>query len=307
LLINEYGLTRVPSAKTIARILDRVGQPKIRQPRHRSRVVFRRREALTVYAPNDVWTVDFKGWWRTRDGKKFEPLTVRDDFSRFVLCLQMLGSTRAEGVKAAFEALFQTYGLPKVIRVDNGAPFACTSAPCGLSRLSAWWISVGVHVSFSRPAHPQDNGGHERMHADVAAELEAEASDSIEAQQRAADAWRRCFNHVRPHEALAMRRPADLYHRSPRSFRGIKNPSYPANFARRVVSKKGCVRYVGKTIFISEALIGHLIALRRKGNRSVIARFYQLDLGSFELLAAPPYHPPRLFPSTPNSPLHHVA
>jgi putative transposase len=294
LLINEYGSDKVPSVKTVGRILERAGQPKVRPPRRRSRVVFRQREALVVAAPNDVWTVDFKGWWRTRDGKRFDPLTVRDDFSRFVLCLQMLGSQRSQTVKEEFEALFERHGLPKVIRVDNGAPFACTSAPCGLSRLSSWWISLGIRVSFSRPAHPQDNGRHERMHADVAADLEADASDSLATQQAAADEWRALFNQVRPHEAIGMRRPTDLYCRSPRPFLGSKNPQYPSNFARRFVGRKGCVRYAGKNLFISEALFGHMIGIRRNGNRFVTVRFYDLKLGNFDLLAAPPTRPPRL-------------
>jgi putative transposase len=297
LLINEYGPDKVPSVKTVGRILERAGQPRIRPPRRRSRVVFRQREALVVEAPNDVWTVDFKGWWRTRDGKRFEPLTVRDDFSRFVLCLQMLGSTSSKAVKDAFEILFETHGLPKIIRVDNGTPFACTSAPCGLSRLSAWWCSLGIRVSFSRLAHPQDNGGHERMHADVAADLEADASDSLEAQQRAADEWRALFNQVRPHEAIGMRRPADLYRRSPRPFRGIRTPHYPSDFARRVVSSHGCVRYSGRSVFLSESLAGHQVGIRLHGRRFIIARFYDLRLGSFDLLAAPLQHPPRLFPT----------
>ena len=307
LLINEHGTDKVPSVKTIGRVLERAGQPKIRPARRRLRVVLRQREALVVEAANDVWTVDFKGWWRTRDGKRFEPLTVRDDFSRFILCLQMLGSTCSKAVQAAFVILFETHGLPKTIRVDNGTPFACTSAPCGLSRLSAWWISLGIHVSFSRPACPQDNGGHERMHVDVATDLEAQASDSLQAQQRAADDWLALFNHVRPHEALGMRCPADLYCRSPRPFLGSRDPRYPANFARRYVGSKGCVRFEGKSLFISEALIGHLIALRHRGPRFVTACFYHLNLGSFDLLAAPPNHPPRLF-SPPNlSPLNHPA
>jgi putative transposase len=296
LLVTAHGPSGIPSVKTIARVLDRAGHPRIRPPRRRLRVIIRKREVLSVTAPNDVWTVDFKGWWRTRDGKRFEPLTVRDDFSRFVLCLQMLGSTRAEVVKPAFENLFQSHGLPKVIRVDNGSPFACTSAPCGLSRLSAWWVSLGIRVSFSRPACPQDNGGHERMHADVAADLQADAQDSLEAQQRAADQWRQVFNHVRPHEAIEMKRPADLYRRSPRPFTGIKPPRYKATYARRYVSKNGCVRYAGKTIFISESLVGHLLAVRRLGQHRISARFYDLPLGSFDLSAAPLHHPQRLFP-----------
>jgi hypothetical protein len=247
--------------------------------------------------PNDVWTVDFKGWWRTRDRKRFEPLTVRDAFSRYVLCLEMLGSTRAEEVKVAFERLFQRHGLPAVIRVDNGSPFACTSAPGGLSRLSAWWISIGIRVSFSRPAHPQDNGAHERMHADVAAELEASPADDRDVQQRAADRWRRTFNQVRPHEAIGMKTPGELYIRSPRHYRGVRTPSYPKNYAIRRVTVHGCVRYLGKAIFVSESLAGHDVAVRRVPRGQLAVRFYDLALGFVDLASAPRHHRGHFIPA----------
>src|SRR4051794_17313519 len=243
LLIASGYKGRPPSTKTIARIFDRAGEPRVRKPRRRLRLVVREHQDLEVHGPNDVWTVDFKGWWRTRNGKRFEPLTVRDAFSRYVLCLRMLSSTAAKAAKPAFERLFEANGLPKVIRVDNGAPFACTSAPAGLSRLSAWWTSLGIRVSFSRPAHPQDNGSHERMHADMANEIESDPEASSKLQQRAADRWRCEFNEVRPHESLAMRTPALLYVRSTRRYRGVRAPVYPATYAVRRVTRKGCVRY----------------------------------------------------------------
>jgi putative transposase len=286
----------VPSAKTIARVLDRAGELRVRKPRRRLRVVLREHEPLVANAPNDVWTVDFKGWWRTRDGRRFEPLTVRDAFSRYVLCLEMLGSTRADVVKPAFERLFDSCGLPRVIRVDNGAPFACTSAPAGLSQLSAWWTSLGIRVSFSRPAHPQDNGAHERMHNDVAAQLEADPADSLEVQQRAAAIWRAEFNEVRPHEAIAMRTPAQLYVRSSRRYTGIQPPRYPASYGVRRVSSKGCVRYLGKAVFISESLIGHDLGIRRTQRGHIAVRFYDLNLGFFDLASAPFHGPRRLIP-----------
>ena len=259
-------------------------------------MVLREHQPLVANAPNDAWTVDFKGWWRTRDGKRFEPLTVRDAFSRYVLCLQMLGSTRGDVVKPAFEKLFESCGLPRVIRVDNGSPFACTSAPAGLSQLSAWWTSLGIRVSFSRPAHPQDNGAHERMHADVAAQLEADPADSRDVQQRAADRWRAEFNEVRPHEAIGMRTPAQLYVRSSRRFKGIQPPRYPASYAVRRVNRNGCVRYIGKAVFISESLIGHDLALRRTSRGRIAVRFYDLNLGFFDVASAPLHHPRRLIP-----------
>lgn len=284
-----------PSAKTIARILDRAGEPRIRRPRRRLYIVPREHELLLAKAPNDVWTVDFKGWWRTRDGKRFEPLTVRDGFSRFLLCLQMLGSLKAEVVKPVFQRLFERYGLPSIIRVDNGAPFACSSAPGGLSRLSAWWTSLGIRVSFSRPAHPQDNGAHERMHADVASELEAEPGDTLKVQQRAADRWRRTFNELRPHEALNMKTPAEVYVRSPRRYRGITLPKYPLNHARRRINRLGCLHYSGRTIFISSSLSGYEVAVRLRAGRLAV-RFYGLRLGLFDVATAPLHHRPRLIP-----------
>jgi len=296
LLLRSAARDDAPSAKTIARVLDRAGEPRVRKPRRRVRVVLREHEPLVADEPNDVWTADFKGWWRTRDGKRFEPLTIRDTFSRYVLCLEMLGSTRADVVKPAFERLFDSCGLPRVIRVDNGSPFACTSAPAGLSQLSAWWTSLGIRVSFSRPAHPQDNGAHERMHADVAAQLEADPADSLDVQQRAADRWRAEFNEVRPHEAIGMRTPSQLYVRSTRRYKGIQPPRYHANCAVRRVSGSGCVRYLGKSLFISESLIGHDLALRPTRSGRIAARFYELDLGLFDLASAPLHNPRRLIP-----------
>lgn len=284
----------LPSVKTVARILDRVGEPRVRKRNRRLRVVAREHEPLAVNAPNDVWTVDFKGWWRTRDGKRFEPLTVRDAFSRYVLCLQMLGSTRADVVKPAFQRLFQSCGLPAVIRVDNGSPFACTSAPAGLSQLSAWWTALGIRVSFSRPAHPQDNGGHERMHADVAAELECDPAASGEVQQRAADRWRQIYNEIRPHEALQMKTPANLYSRSPRRFRGIRPPVYPPTFAVRQVTRTGCVHYLNRTVFVSQSVAGHEVGVQKSRHGKLAVRFYGLSLGLFDLASAPLHNAPPL-------------
>ena len=296
ILLRSPDRVEVPSVKTIARVLDRAGEPRVRKPRRRLRVVLREHQPLVANAPNDVWTVDFKGWWRTRDGRRFEPLTIRDAFSRYVLCLEMLGSTRANVVKPAFERLFDSCGLPRVIRVDNGAPFACTSAPAGLSQLSAWWTSLGIRVSFSRPAHPQDNGAHERMHLDVADQLEADPADGLEVQQRAAAKWRAEFNEVRPHEAIAMRTPAQLYVRSSRRYTGIQPPRYPASYGVRRVSSKGCVRYMGKAVFISESLIGHDLGIRRTQRGHIAVRFYDLNLGLFDLASAPFHAPRRLIP-----------
>jgi transposase InsO family protein len=169
------------------------------------------RKTVTVEAPNDAWTVDFKGWWKARDGRRCEPLTVRDAFSRYVLALRILPRSDTDGVRAVFEELFERHGLPKVIQSDNGVPFAAGRSLAGLTKLSAWWVSLGIDIVRSRLGKPQDNRAHERMHADIAIELEAQAAHSLRAQQKACDEWRVEFNHVRPHEALDMQTPADVY------------------------------------------------------------------------------------------------
>jgi putative transposase len=297
LLVRSGHEGPAPSTKTIARIFDRAGEPRVRTARRRLRLVVRERQKLEVDGPNDVWTVDFKGWWRTVDGRRFEPLTVRDAFSRYVLCLRMLMSVAAKAVQPAFERLFRAYGLPKVIRVDNGAPFACTSAPAGLSRLSAWWTSLGIRVSFSRPAHPQDNGPHERMHADMANEMEADPAGTPKAQQRIADLWREQFNNVRPHEAIGMKTPAELYRSGTRSYRGVRLPSYPRNHAVRRVTRLGCVHYLGKMVFVSESVSGFEVGVRKTRQGRLAVTFYDLDLGTFDLEASPLHHRPRLIPS----------
>jgi putative transposase len=297
LLVRSGHKGRPPSTKTIARIFDRAGEPRVRKPRRRLRLVLREHQDLEAHGPNDVWTVDFKGWWRTRDGKRFEPLTVRDAFSRYVLCLRMLSSMAAKAVKPAFERLFQGHGLPKVIRVDNGAPFACTSAPAGLSRLSAWWTSLGIRVSFSRPAHPQDNGSHERMHADMANEMETDPAGTPRAQQRIADLWRQQFNNVRPHEAIGMKTPADLYRSSSLPYRGVRLPSYPGSQAVRRVTRLGCVHYAKRTVFVSESVSGFEVGVRKTRQGRLAVQFYGLDLGTFDLEASPLHRRPRLIPS----------
>ncbi len=288
----------VPSVKTISRILDRAGEPRVRSLKRRLHLVLRHHQGLAMEGPNDVWTVDFKGWWRTVDGRRYEPLTIRDGFSRFILCLQMLETLAAEVVRPVFLRLFKTVGLPKVIRVDNGAPFACTAAPCGLSRLSAWWTALGIQVSFSRPGHPQDNGAHERMHADMAAELEADPADSVELQQRAADKWRREFNEVRPHEALGMKTPSEVYVRSSRAYAGIRVPKYLRAADVRRVTRNGCVRFKGRMVFVSQSVAGYDVAAHATRRNMLKVRFYDLDLGTFGIAGSPQQHRPRLVPLT---------
>jgi transposase InsO family protein len=285
-ILSRKGVRKLPTVRTVARILLRAGEPLVRPRRSRSPTVAVMQPLPSPpQSPNALWTVDFKGWWRTRDGKRCEPLTVRDAFSRFVLCARLLESTRRRPVQQAFERLFEQYGLPDAIQVDNGPPFSSPRARFGLTALSAWWISIGVRVVRSRPGCPQDNGGHERMHEDIALDLELSPADNISTQQHALDAWVEEFNQVRPHEALGMKVPADVYRRSSRRYRGPIRPCYPQSSRLRRVSPIGRVRLDGQSIFIGCGVAGHDVAVQHIDDATVRILFYHLELARFSSVA----------------------
>lgn len=272
----------VPSVRSIARMLKRAGM--VRGRRRSSALVTTDRSAPqpVVKEPNDLWTFDFKGWWTTGDGTRCEPLTVRDAASRYLLAIDAFARPRQMDVRRVSERLFQLHGLPRAILVDNGSPFACTRARGGLSQLSAWWISLGITFHRSRPAHPQDNGGHERMHSDLAKEIESNPAPTLVEEQALLDEWRKTFNEVRPHESLGMRCPAEVYRSSPRRYQGSRRMVYPDHFQTRQVSANGCCHFEGHQIRISKALAGFKVGLLREANRIHI-RFYDLNLGAIEL------------------------
>src|SRR5262249_3610645 len=199
-----------PSERTVARILERFGQVRHRR-RRRGLSVVERAPQVTAAASNDVWTIDFKGWWRATDGTRCEPLTVRDAYSRFVLALELLPRATGPEVRRVLERLFRRYGIPKAIQCDNGSPFICSRSPAGLTKLSAWWVSLGIPIVRSRPGGPQDNGAHEPSHLHLPADLQSVPAATKLLQQRACDRWRQEFNHVRPHDALRGKSPADVY------------------------------------------------------------------------------------------------
>jgi putative transposase len=273
-----------PSQSTIARVLRRFG--RVREKRRRRPLsVIERAPSVVAAAPNDVWTVDFKGWWRALDGSRCEPLTVRDAFSRFVLEAEVMEGTALEEVRTAFEGLFRKHGLPSAIQCDNGVPFISVLGRGGLTALSAWWISLGIQVVRSRPGCPQDNGGHERMHRDMRADLQAFPQATRVEQQRACSKWRQEFNHVRPHEALGGKVPAEVYKPSVR--RGLSPPtfSYPKHWiVRRTGGKEGHIHVDGQSYHVGRALAGHTIALEPLTGLSHRIWFRDLDLGTLELM-----------------------
>lgn len=273
----------LPSDSTFKRVLDNAGLVK-RSNRRSSSQTGRIAHRVEASRPNQVWTVDFKGWWRTRDNNRFEPLTIRDLHSRFVLCTQALSDCKSDSVRRVFENVFETYGLPEVIRSDNGSPFAASKAPLGLSRLSAWWLALGIDLDRIPPARPDQNGSHERMHRDIALEVEHKSASDFRAQQSALDVWRNAYNYERPHEAISMRVPADLYTKSTRTFdASLIELDYPNDHLKRLVTKAGTIKFENVCFGISVALRGWHVGLKAEQNDRYGLWFSRLRLGEIDL------------------------
>jgi transposase InsO family protein len=279
-LQRKFGAV-TPSVATIARVLRRFGQVRQRTKFRRLSIV-ERAPSIRASSCNDIWTVDFKGWWQAKDGARCEPLTVRDAFSRYVLAFKVLPGTSLEPVRAVFIELFRRYGVPNFIQVDNGTPFINMRARGGLTRLSAWWISLGITVIRSRPGCPQDNGGHERMHRDIREDLQALPEASRFAQQRACDRWRQEFNHVRPHEALRGKTPAELYTRSGR--RPHRSQFlYPPSWLVRTVTRQGAINVNFAQATAGLALCGERVGLEPLSDDTYRLWFRNVDLGPIKL------------------------
>jgi hypothetical protein len=204
--------------------------------------------------------VDFKGWFRTQDGQRVEPLTVRDMFSRYLLCARLLKVQNWRSVRRVFLRLFRQHGYPTAIRMDNGMPFGSTG-PAGLSRLSAWWTALAIRVEFITPGHPGQNGAHEQMHRVFKAETTRPASCHLRAQQRRTDRWVKLYNQIRPHEGLGQRCPAEVYQPQPGQVRPVAL-SYPRRWAVRRVRSNGQIKWHGRKRFIGEAFVGYAVGLR---------------------------------------------
>jgi transposase InsO family protein len=275
---------KTPSCSTVARLLRRFNRVRKRRARRPLSVV-EHAPHVRAEKPNDVWTVDFKGWWKSQDGDRCEPLTIRDACSRFVFTVALKRPT-VEEVKRVFEELFRKYGLPAAIQCDNGTPFINVRARAGLTRLSAWWVSLGIRVIRSRPGCPQDNGAHERMHGDIAAEVESAPAQTTAAQQRILDKWCREFNHVRPHEALGGKTPAEMYHRSERRFSRPLVPTYPPQFVIKRVHKHGSIKMAGDNHFLGASLAGQDIGLEPLDDLRWRVWFHHLDCGELEVVPA---------------------
>jgi transposase InsO family protein len=271
------GHGEVASESTFKRVLERTSLTQKRR-RRRAPEAGRLSSGRQAAALNEVWTVDFKGWWRKAE-QRCEPLTVRDEYSRYLLEVRAVEDARSETVRKSFERIFERHGLPEAIRSDNGSPFASRQGVLGLSRLSAWWVVLGIDLERGRPGHPQDNAGHERMHKDISRELEAEGA----CDQAALDVWRESFNYERPHEALGMRCPGEVYLASERKYEGTpEDLDYPKMCSRRV-SPKGLISLEGQPLFLSASLGGWSVGLKPVAEDLMEVWFGRLLLGQVDL------------------------
>jgi len=278
---RQYG--KAPSRSSVHRVLEKAGlilKRRRRMVKPNQRIVNR----LEPKSPNDVWTVDFKGWWYTQDRQRCEPLTVRDDFSRYVLTAVPLKNSRTETVRSEFERLFTIYGLPIIIRSDNGTPFASTRAIFGLSRLSAWFTALGIQLDRIKPGCPYENGGHERMHRDIRFEVQAVVKGDLDQHAASLEVWRRNFNEKRPHEALNMKTPSEVYKKSTRKYKGTPDKiDYPHNFIERKVNPIGQIAINNQKIYLTAALKGWTIGLNPINDNEFDVHFAELNLGSINL------------------------
>jgi transposase InsO family protein len=249
----------LPGRSTVCDILSRHGM--VPKKRKRRAIGHPGKPASAILAPNDLWSADFKGHFKTGDGLYCYPLTVTDGLSRFLLGCQGLHSTAIAEAKPVFTRLFKEYGLPLRIRTDNGTPFASTSLG-RLSHLSAWWVRLGIIPEFIEPGKPQQNGRHERMHRTLKAETTRPPANSCRGQQRKFDRFREEFNFQRPHEALDMQTPTSVYKPSAREMPNKPPPlEYPDRFELRYVSANGGFRWKSQWVSLSSVLEGENIGL----------------------------------------------
>jgi putative transposase len=260
-LRRRFGWRALPSEAAISRWLQRWGLSRPRRRRAATARLIARPKLTLARRANEVWTVDFKGWFRTGDGTRVDPLTVRDLASRYILAVVLLTRPTIRDCRRAFTRIFRWYGLPRVIRVDNGAPFGADGA-LGLTRLSAWWVKLGIRVEFIAPGRPDQNGAHEQLHRVYKDETLQPAAPTLRAQQTRSERWRRAYNEQRPHEAIGMRVPAQLYQRSRRHLPARPRAwTYPRHWASRLVKGNGMIHWQGRVRFIGEAFVGERIGL----------------------------------------------
>lgn len=269
-----------PAASSIGCLFDRVG---LTRPRKRRRRTAPQSAPLAhAQAPNDVWCADFKGWFLTGDGTQVDPFTLSDATSRFLLRCQAVGRPDADHVWPILVSAFHQYGLPRVLRSDNGAPFASLAAG-GVSRLAVKLIKAGVVPERIAPGKPQQNGRHERLHLTLKQDTASPPARSLAEQIKRFEAFTALYNEDRPHEALGQVPPARLYQPSPRRFDGrLRSPDYDAGVVIRQVRRNGCIKWQGREVFVTPVLAGEPVGLTEIDDDVWIVRYGPLVLGTMK-------------------------
>jgi len=275
----------VPSESTFKRILEKAGYVQKRKKRKRC-ITNRITNRIEAKSPNDIWTVDFKGWWFSRDKEKCEPLTVRDQYSRFILSIKALPQGNTTHVKSEFIKIFKKFGLPKVIRTDNGPPFASPRGIFGLTKLSVWWLSLGIQLDRIEPGKPYQNGAHERMHLDLKNEIQLGEKMSLKEYQNIFNTWKDEYNNERPHGALDLDTPVDHYRSSDRKYENVVGEiNYPLHYIRRKINSRGVIVFNTHLVFISNVFYGFHVGLVRSNDLTMDVYFDNLRIGEIDLIS----------------------
>lgn len=277
-LAEQFGSDQVPASATISRWLKRWGLARGKRRPRRGPTLCRRplRRARRCH---EVWTVDFKGWYRTGDGRRVEPLTVRDLYSRYGLAIVLLDHQTVAQTQEAMRKIFRKHGVPRSIRCDNGSPFGA-GGPTKLSRLSAWWIKLGIEVDFITPGQPQENGSHEQFHRVYQAEVPLQRLGAKSNDQRQTNQWLRHYNQDRPHEGIGMRRPAELFGRNPRRLpKAIKPWRYPARWRQCWVRGNGEINWQGQRRYVGEAFVRDYVGIKRSTGKTWKVYFGPILIG----------------------------
>jgi putative transposase len=269
----------LPAISTVHAVLDRHHLVK----RRRRRRAGGRGTALSrPVEPNALWCADYKGEFMLGNRRYCYPLTITDFASRYLLTCEALATTQEQFAFPAFERTFKDFGLPLAIRTDNGVPFASGHALYGLSKLSVWWLRLGIQLERIQPGHPQQNGRHERMHLTLKREATKPAAANVLQQQARFDAFVKQYNHDRPHQALAMKVPADVYQRSARVYRGLAELSYPFHDGTFTVTQCGRICFKGRKVNLSHVFAGQNVGVTQVGERLWLVTFMHYDLGYFD-------------------------
>lgn len=269
----------LPAISTVHAVLDRHGLvSRGRRPRYHAEGTALSRPTR----PNDLWCADYKGEFMLADKRYCYPLTISDFSSRYLLSCDALATTKEQFAFSVFERAFKDFGLPLAIRTDNGAPFASLSAFFGLSKLSVWWLRLGIAIERIKPGNPQQNGRHERMHLTLKQEATRPAAKNFLQQQARFDRFIQCFNQERPHQALGMRYPAELYTPSPRPYKGLSDLEYPFHDRTITVTSCGRICFNGRKINLSGVFAGQNVGIKQVAENVWLVSFMHYDLGFFD-------------------------